>query len=173
MKLKLKFGTPVMVISIIVGVIFALAGVGMMVVKDLIKELDPSLTEGLEGINFDGIFVFLGLMLMVVAVVGIVAGVKAVYSKGWNLFIAIVHGMFAGFALISLDFMTLAVSGVMIVLTIANIKDYNEKLATSSMPNQSVDVSAKLKELEALFDQGLISNEEYYTKREDILNQLS
>ncbi|HHX76194.1 MAG TPA: SHOCT domain-containing protein, partial [Acholeplasmataceae bacterium] len=57
--------------------------------------------------------------------------------------------------------------------TIANIKDYNEKLATSSMPNQSVDVSAKLKELEALFDQGLISNEEYYTKREDILNQLS
>src|SRR5690606_20252485 len=120
MKLKLKFGTPVMVITIIVGVIFALAGVGMMVVKDLIKELDQSLTEGLEGINFDGIFVFMGLILMVVAVVGIVAGVKAVYSKGWNLFIAIVHGMFAGFALISLDFITLALSGVMIVLTIAN-----------------------------------------------------
>src|SRR5690554_5396355 len=112
-SVKLKFGTPVMVISIIVGVIFALAGVGMMLIKDLIKELDPSLTEGLEGINFDGIFVFLGLILMVVAVVGIVAGVKAVYSKGWNLFIAIVHGMFAGFALISLNLITLAVSGVM------------------------------------------------------------
>lgn len=172
-SVQLKFGTPVLVLSVIIGVFVALAGLGMMVFEDIINEIDPSINEALAEINMGNIFVIAGVILMVVAAVGIVAGFKAVYSKNWNLFIAIVHGIIAGFSVISLDFLTVAISGVMMTLTIANIKDANARQAAPFMTSKSPDVATKLKELEALFDQGLISNEEYYKKREDILNNLS
>lgn len=168
-KIKLKYGTPLMVLSIVIMIFSALAALALLFLRDIMVGLFPedTATEG-----FDLLFNAAAIVVLVIGVLILVAGVQARYSKGWSIFLLIIAGLSALFAVIEFEVFTLLLYGSVAVLAALNIKDANDRAkANPALQTGASSLEQSLSNLNDLFDRGLITQAEYDKSREDILSK--
>lgn len=168
---KLKYGTIVAIMSMVLVVFLSLLSAGFLFLREVFKSLfEVQLSES-QGV-LDIIFYGGAIISAAFAIIMLVAGLRAQYSKGWNIFIGIISGIVLLSYLGYRDIIGIIVFGAFLTLTILNVRDANRQITTIDTSNKAQDLEAKLKALDNLFDKGLISQEEYQTSRQTAISKV-
>lgn len=165
-KKRFKFATIVLIFSIIAALLLGLGAIGLLLFRAVLVTFIPELP--LDGINvlMIGGAIFVGI----IAILIFVAGMLAQYSMGWNIFLAIISfGIISTTGLLDGNFLVTGIFGTILVFSIMNIIDANRQNKAVAVSHSIED---KLLNLNAMFDRGLISQEEYQKARTDIIKKI-
>ena len=165
-KKRFKFATVVLIFSIIASLLLGLGAVGLLLFRAFLVTFLPEIP--FDGINL--LMVGASIFLAVIAVLIFIGGMLAQYSIGWNVFLSIIS--FAALSTSGIsgrNYLVIGLFTTILVFSILNIIDANKKEKVLASSN---NFEEKLLNLNAMFDRGLISQEEYQKARTDIINSI-
>lgn len=192
----LKYGKSLKILTMIMGIINLIAGLFLVFAKDyvirIIRDgeflmLDSDILSQLSDEFLESYLIYIGFITIIIAVLIIVAGMKSRYSYGWNMFLAIFFGIEFLINLLSNNFFDIILDVAIMILAILNLKECKRILSKEkdNYSNLIVDnnsntgfndynyIEKKLNNLKQLYENGFITEEEYKTRREKILDELN
>jgi hypothetical protein len=165
-KKRLKLATIVLIFSIIASLLLGLEALGLLLFRAFLVTFLPELPVDGVNILLIGGAIFVGI----IAVLIFVGGMLAQYSVGWNIFLAIISVLALSTAGVpSRNILVFSLFTVLLVFSILNVVDANKQAKRLGL---SHSLEEKLTNLNAMFDRGLISQEEYQQARTDIINKI-
>ncbi|WIF88619.1 SHOCT domain-containing protein [Acholeplasma laidlawii] len=171
-QIKLKYGTIVFVLSIINVVLLAVIGLGFIFLNGFIQMIINVELESTSDL-LNTVFNIMGLVIALMAVFVLFAGFKAQYSKGWNIAIVVICGfILLTYSISSFELFTMALYGSLLLFAILNIIDASKLESSTYKDKSGNDLESKLNRLNALFDKGLISQEEYQASRQEAIRKI-
>lgn len=168
-KLKLKFGVPLLVLSIIIMVLSGLGALVLLFLRGFMVGLFPE-DASLAGLDF--VFVLAALIVLAIGSLILVGGINSRHSRGWSIFLVVMAGIVTLFSLIGLQIFTLLLFGAVTLLASLNIKDsYDQEKGNVVGQVNPNSLEASLSNLTSLYHRGLITQEEYDKSREETLSK--
>lgn len=177
---KLKYGTSLVVLTSILGGLYILSAILLLTATEMIIAMVGSM--GTISPEFEFILTGAAIILIVIAVLFILGGIKARLSRGWTIVLIVMASLIIFSALTQFELFSMVAGIAVLTLSILNLQDANlrtqeeesQKAEQNIQKEQEVSngLEKRLLELEDLKTRGVITNAEYESLRKDAINNL-